>query len=100
MTREVALVAATRDLAGVGAEYAREFIRPRAVRMAHGDAVHFPREVLTEAAARGLAGLLVPRAYGGSEAGHVAFATFIEAGAPEGASTAGIPDVHTSAPTA
>jgi len=99
MTGDAVPVAAAPHVAIIGAEYVREFIRPRAVRMAHGDDVHFPRDVLTEAAARGLTGLLVPRAYGGTDAGHVAFATFIEAVARECASSAVILDVHISVAT-
>jgi acyl-CoA dehydrogenase len=79
--------------------FAREVIRPRAPQMARGDAAVFPHEVLTEAARRGLTGLLVPEEYGGSGAGHLAFAHFIEAVARECASSAVILDVHVSVAT-
>jgi acyl-CoA dehydrogenase len=80
------------------AAYAREVVRPRAAAMARGGGP-FPRELLTEAAHRGLAGLLVPTEYGGSGAGHLAFAEFIEAVARECASSAVIVDVHVSVAT-
>ncbi|HXA29119.1 MAG TPA: acyl-CoA dehydrogenase family protein [Candidatus Angelobacter sp.] len=90
----------SRDAVLVAAEgFAREVIRPRAQRMARGDDVHFPRDILEEAAKRGLTGLLVPREYGGTDAGHVAFAHLIEAVARECASSAVILDVHVSVAT-
>jgi alkylation response protein AidB-like acyl-CoA dehydrogenase len=75
--------------------YAREVVRPRAAQMARGGGA-FPRELVSEAANRGLAGLLVPQRYGGSNAGHLAFARMIEAVARECASSAVIVDVHVS----
>jgi len=81
------------------AAFAREVIAPRAERMARGDNEHFPRDILAEAARHGLTGLLVPREYGGTDAGHLAFAEFIEAVARECASSAVILDVHVSVAT-
>jgi alkylation response protein AidB-like acyl-CoA dehydrogenase len=66
--------------------------------MAH-ELTEFPRDVLTEAARRGLAGLLIPHQYGGTGAGHLAFADLIETVARECASTAVILDVHISVAT-
>jgi alkylation response protein AidB-like acyl-CoA dehydrogenase len=66
--------------------------------MAH-ESDEFPRDLLTEAARRGLAGLLIPHEYGGSTAGHAAFASFIETVARECASSAVILDVHVSVAT-
>ena len=80
-------------------DFSREVIAPRALEMSRGDDAHFPRDVLAEAARRGLTGLLVPEEYGGSDAGHVAFAEFIEAVAREDASSAVILDVHVSVAT-
>src|SRR4029077_20677874 len=51
---------------------------------------------IAEAGRRGLAGLLTPADLGGQDAGHVAFARAVEAIAREGASSAGIYDVHVS----
>jgi alkylation response protein AidB-like acyl-CoA dehydrogenase len=80
-------------------DFAREVIAPRALRMARGNDGRFPRDILTEAARRGLSGLLVPREHGGAAAGHVAFASFIEQVARECASSAVILDVHASVAT-
>src|SRR5438270_13893067 len=91
--------AAAADLRSAVAEFAREVIRPRAAQMARGDDRHFPRDLLTEAARRGLTGLLVPHQYGGSDAGHGTFAHLIEAVARECASSAVILDVHVSVAT-
>lgn len=55
-----------------------------------------PAEVVRSAGERGLAGMLVPQRLGGSEAGHLEFARFIEAVARVCASTAVILDVHLS----
>jgi acyl-CoA dehydrogenase len=85
-------------VADAATAFARDFVRPRAAEMARGTK-EFPRDLLTEAARRGLAGLLVPQEYGGSDAGHLAFATFIEAVARECASSAVILDVHVSVAT-
>jgi alkylation response protein AidB-like acyl-CoA dehydrogenase len=79
--------------------FAREVIRPRAAAMARGDQAHFPRDILDEAARRGLAGLLIPSEYGGSGAGHVAFGSFVEAVAREDASSAVLLDVQVSVAT-
>jgi alkylation response protein AidB-like acyl-CoA dehydrogenase len=95
----MSLEVAAADLQSAIAEFAREVIRPRAAQMARGDDQHFPRDVLTEAARRGLTGLLVPQHYGGSGAGHATFANFIEAVARECASSAVILDVHVSVAT-
>ncbi len=83
----------------VALDFAREVIAPRAAGMARGESASFPRDILTEAARRGLSGLLVPRDYGGAEAGHVAFAELIEAVARQDASSAVILDVHVSVAT-
>lgn len=91
-------VETARDVERVAEEFARQFIRPRAAQMARGSDA-FPRDILTEAARRGLTGLLVPEEYGGSGAGHVAFASFIEAVARECASSAVILDVQVSVAT-
>ena len=77
------------------AAYATEVVRPLAPVMARGGERH-ARELIAEAARRGLAGLLTPATYGGQEAGHVAFAQAVEAVARECASSAVIYDVHVS----
>jgi alkylation response protein AidB-like acyl-CoA dehydrogenase len=91
-------VDAAPGIAELAAEFASDVVRPRAAQMARGSR-EFPRDLLTEAARRGLAGLLVPSEYGGADAGHVAFAHFIEAVARECASSAVILDVHISVAT-
>lgn len=58
------------------AQFAREVVAPRAA--AWEVAKESPREALTEAAARGLAGLLVPKADGGKEIGFTAMARVVE----------------------
>ncbi len=56
----------------------------------------FPEEAVVRAAEMGYLGLVVPRAYGGREAGHLAFALFVEEVAYACAASAVIMDVHTS----
>lgn len=90
--------AAPADLAGTAEAFAREVVRPLAPALARGDQP-FPRELVTEAARRGLGGLLVPTEYGGSGAGHLAFAQFVEAVARECASSAVVLDVQVSVAT-
>ena len=77
------------------AAFVREVVAPRAAAMAEGVGPA-PDALVREAGARGLAGLLVPRRWGGAEAGHVVFARFIEAVARVCASSAVILDVHLS----
>jgi len=86
------------EISAVAEDFAREVVRPLAPALAHGGQP-FPRELVTEAARRGLTGLLVPREYGGSDAGHLAFASFVEAVARECASSAVILDVQVSVAT-
>ena len=92
-------VDAALDVEELATAFARDVVRPRAVEMARGLSAEFPLYLLDEAAQRGLTGLLVPRQYGGSAAGHLAFAHFIEAVARECASSAVILDVHISVAT-
>jgi alkylation response protein AidB-like acyl-CoA dehydrogenase len=77
------------------AEFARDVVRPIAAAMARGG-LPFPRQLITEAGARGLAGPLTPVEYGGIGAGHVAMGELIEAVARECASSAVVLDVHVS----
>jgi alkylation response protein AidB-like acyl-CoA dehydrogenase len=80
------------------AAMAIEEVRPRALSMARGSE-GFPRWVIDSAAARGLAGLLVPAAYGGAGASHSEFATAVELIARECASSSVVYDVHVSVAT-
>jgi len=75
--------------------YAAADVRPVAAAMARGEGPD-AHVLLAAAAARGLAGLLIPEAYGGAGAGHAVFARHIEAVARECASTSVILDVHGS----
>ncbi len=59
----------------------------------------FPTVAVAKAAELGLLGLIVPRAYGGGEAGHLAFALFVEEVAYACAASSVIMDVHTSVGT-
>jgi len=86
------------DVEEVAQDFAREVVRPLAPALARGGQP-FPRELVTEAARRGLCGLLVPGEYGGGDAGHLAFATFVEAVARECASSAVVLDVQVSVAT-
>src|SRR5579859_4021229 len=56
----------------------------------------FPDAAVARAAELGYLGLIVPRAYGGREAGHLAFALFVEDVAYACAASSVIMDVHTS----
>ena len=89
---------ATADVAAQARAFATEVVRPLAPALARGNRP-FPRELVTEAARRGLGGLLVPAEHGGSGAGHLAFAQFVEAVARECASSAVILDVQISVAT-
>jgi alkylation response protein AidB-like acyl-CoA dehydrogenase len=80
------------------AALATEEVRPRALGMARGSE-GFPRWVIDAAAARGLAGLLVPAEHGGAGASHGEFATAVELIARECASTSVVYDVHVSVAT-
>jgi len=75
--------------------YARDVVRPQAAAMARGEG-DGGRMLVAAAGERGLCGLTVPEPYGGSAAGHVAFARFIEAVARECASSAVVLDVQGS----
>ncbi|MDB5066300.1 MAG: acyl-CoA dehydrogenase domain protein [Chloroflexi bacterium] len=77
------------------AAFATEVVRPLAPEMARGGVRH-AGELIAEAGRRGIAGLLTPAAFGGQDAGHVAFARAVEAVARECASSAVIYDVHVS----
>ncbi|MEA2618594.1 MAG: hypothetical protein QOE72_4377 [Chloroflexota bacterium] len=77
------------------AAFAAEVVRPLAPEMARGGVRH-AGELIAEAGRRGIAGLLTPAAFGGQDAGHVAFARAVEAVARECASSAVIYDVHVS----
>ena len=87
--------AAAAPLAERIAAYAAEVVRPLAPVMARGGERH-ARELIAEAGRRGIAGLLTPAGLGGQEAGHVVFASAVEAVARECASSAVIYDVHVS----
>ncbi len=87
--------AAAAPLAERIAAYASEVVRPLAPVMARGGGRH-ARELIAEAGRRGIAGLLTPAHLGGQDAGHVVFASAVEAVARECASSAVIYDVHVS----
>lgn len=74
--------------------YVREYVAPPADKTDRLS--RFPEEAVAEAARRGYLGLVTPRAYGGAEAGHLAFAIFVEEVAYACGASAGIMDVHTS----
>lgn len=74
--------------------YVREHIAPIADEIERLD--QFPQDAVARAAELGYLGLVVPRQYGGSEAGHLAFAIFVEEVAYASAALSGIIDVHTS----
>lgn len=74
--------------------YVRAYIAPIADETARLD--RFPEAAIARAAELGFLGLVVPRAYGGREAGHLAFAIFVEEVAYACAASSGIMDVHTS----
>jgi acyl-CoA dehydrogenase len=77
------------------ATFVEEVIRPIAPAMARGEGPR-PDELVRSAGERGLAGLLLPAAFGGAAGSHVDFARFIEAVARVCASSAVILDVHLS----
>lgn len=77
--------------------FVRECVAPRADETDR--ASRYPAEALARAAELGLLGLVVPREYGGGEAGHLAFAIFVEEVAYACAASAVIMDVHTSVGT-
>ena len=77
--------------------YVREYVAPIADETDRDS--RFPAEAVREAAKRGFLGLIVPRAYGGQEAGHLAFALFVEEAAYACAASSVIMDVHTSVGT-
>src|SRR5260370_3061430 len=74
--------------------FAEREVKPRAEAIDHTD--EFPRDLVAKAAGLGLLGILVPEAYGGAGLDPLAFAIFVEEGAPYSASTAGILHVHCS----
>ncbi|HEY6380153.1 MAG TPA: acyl-CoA dehydrogenase family protein, partial [Candidatus Dormibacteraeota bacterium] len=80
------------------AALAVEEVRPRALGMARGGD-GFPRWLIDAAAARGLAGLLVPVQLGGAGASHGDFAEAVELIARECASSSVVYDVHVSVAT-
>ena len=77
------------------AAFVEEIIRPMAPAMARGQGMR-PDALVRAAGERGLAGLLLPVGYGGADAGHVDFVSFVEAVARVCASSAVILDVHLS----
>jgi len=86
------------DVETAARDFARDVVRPLAPALARGEQP-FPRQLVTEAARRGLCGLLVPEEHGGNAAGHLAFAQFVEAVARECASSAVVLDVQVSVAT-
>jgi len=77
--------------------YVREYVAPIADETDR--ASRFPEEAVRQAAERGFLGLIVPREYGGQEAGHLAFALFVEEVAYACAASSVVMDVHTSVGT-
>jgi alkylation response protein AidB-like acyl-CoA dehydrogenase len=77
------------------AAFVDQVVAPQAAAMARGDGLT-PDALVRAAGGRGLAGLLLPRELGGADAGHEAFAAFIERVARVCASSAVILDVHLS----
>ncbi len=74
--------------------YVREYLAPIADETDRLG--RFPEAAVAKAAELGYLGLVVPREYGGQEAGHLAFAIFVEEVAYACGASAGIMDVHTS----
>lgn len=74
--------------------YVRECVTPYAEQADREGC--FPEEAVREASERGYLGLVTPRAYGGQDAGHLAFAIFVEEVAYACAASSVIMDVHTS----
>src|SRR5689334_15089313 len=96
-TRYFDLTAEQRALRDEVRAYVRDHVAPVADET---DRVgRFPAEAVARAAELGLLGLVVPRAYGGREAGHLAFALFVEEVAYACAASSVIMDVHTSVGT-
>jgi alkylation response protein AidB-like acyl-CoA dehydrogenase len=83
------------SIADVTTAFVDDVIRPNAAAMARGEGPS-PDALVRAAGARGLAGILVPKRYGGAGSTHQAFAQFIEAVARVCASSAVILDVHLS----
>src|ERR1700716_3682338 len=83
------------SMADLTARFVEDVIRPNAPAMARGQGPS-PDELVRSAGGRGLAGLLVPAAYGGAAVSHVELARCIEAVARVCASSAVILDVHLS----
>jgi len=82
-----------RAIAGLAAEIAEREIAPH---IAAWDREHtFPRELYTKLNDAGLMGLIVPEAYGGVDAGYVAYALAVEELARVDAGTAVTFSVHT-----
>ena len=82
-----------RAIAGLAAEIAEREIAPH---IAAWDRAHaFPRELYTKLNDAGLMGLIVPEAYGGVDAGYVAYARAVEELARVDAGTAVTFSVHT-----
>ena len=77
--------------------YVRDYVAPIADETDRDS--RFPAKAVREAAKRGFLGLIVPREYGGQEAGHLAFALFVEEVAYACAASSVIMDVHTSVGT-
>jgi alkylation response protein AidB-like acyl-CoA dehydrogenase len=86
------------SIADLTARFVEDVIRPNAPAMARGQGPS-PDELVRSAGEGGLAGLLVPAAYGGAAGSHVEFARCIEAVARMCASSAVILDVHLSVGT-
>ncbi|MGH7722444.1 MAG: acyl-CoA dehydrogenase family protein [Candidatus Dormibacteria bacterium] len=86
---------AAAPIADLTSTFVEEVIRPIAPAMARGQGPR-PDELVRAAAERGLAGLLLPREYGGAGASHLEFTGFVEAVARVCASSAVILDVHLS----
>lgn len=89
---------ASGSVAQRAAALAIEEVRPRALSMARGGE-GFPRWIIDAAAARRLAGVLVPVEHGGAGASHGEFAAAVELIARECASSSVVYDVHVSVAT-
>lgn len=82
-----------RQIAALAAEIAQREIAPK---IAQWDREHtFPREVFTTLNDAGITGIVVPEAYGGVDAGYVAYALAVEELARVDAGTAVTLSVHT-----
>lgn len=78
-------------------EFANQVVRPRADEIDRTG--EFPRDLVRQAAAMDLMGIVIPERYGGAGLDHVSFAIFIEEIAAVSGSLAVILDVHTSVGT-